>query len=148
MNGFVSKWNRVVVAPSKNKEREKAVFETTFMVSLGCSLLGLGCWNLLVHRSINQLRAQHASRRARTDAAIQALTARVSENSETLAAQASELIPASGNQSLAERETPATQAFELAAAGVGAEEIAERLHIRPADAALLVKVSGYRVQAG
>ncbi len=148
MNGSISKWNSVVAAPSKKEGRGKAVFEATLMVSLGCSLLGLGCWNLLVHRSINQLRAQHASHRARTDAAIQALTARVSEKGERLTAHASKFLPASLNETSAGRKTPTTQAFELAAAGVGAEEIAGRLHMRPADAELLVKVSGYRPQAG
>lgn len=129
-------------------EGGEAVFETVFIVSLGCSLLGLGCWNIQVHRSINEMRSRHTAERARADAAMQALAARVSELDERSALLEPALPPSPPKPPPALRGSREAQALELAAAGAGRREIAERLSMRPADVELLVKVSAYRAQAG
>ena len=123
------------------------MLEAILLISLGCSVLGLSWWNIIVHRSLHQIRAQHASHRAQSEAMIQGLSARLREIEQALDTPSQPPPDDTVGESLSEETTSETRVRELAAAGVDRKEIANRLQMRQADIELLFKLSAYREKA-
>ena len=123
------------------------MLEVALLISLGCSVLGLSWWSLIVHRSLHQIRAQYASQRTQTEGLIQGLRARLREIEQVLDSPSQPGPSDDAGESLSEEATPETRVRELAAAGVDRKQIANRLQMRQADVELLFKLSAYREKA-